>query len=113
MPSRYCSGCWYNLPLTGFEGFFLCSLENALSAEVGSFHPPLHRKQVKQEGALGLLKNLKQDGYALSCCSYPKSDLVLQLQEEDDVSHCCFFFLILPASAMDESSVGGRRAYEG
>ncbi|CAM9872433.1 unnamed protein product, partial [Hapterophycus canaliculatus] len=41
--------------------------------------------KVKQEGALGLLKNLKQEGYALSCCSYPRSDLVLQLQEEDDV----------------------------
>lgn len=46
----------------------------------------LNRNQVKQEGALGLLKNLKQEGYALTCCSYPKSDLVLQLQEEDDVS---------------------------
>lgn len=42
--------------------------------------------QVKQEGALGLLKDLKQEGYALTCCSYPKSDLVVRLQEEDDVS---------------------------
>ncbi|CAM9671531.1 unnamed protein product [Pylaiella littoralis] len=41
--------------------------------------------KVKQEGALGLLKDLKRDGYALTCCSYPKSDLVVQLQEEDDV----------------------------
>lgn len=45
-------------------------------------------EQVKQEAALGLLKRLKQEGYALTCCSYPKSDLVLELQEEDDVS-CC------------------------
>lgn len=44
------------------------------------------RKQVKAEGALGLLKELRQQGYALTCCSYPKSDLVVQLQEEDDVS---------------------------
>lgn len=42
-------------------------------------------EQVKQEGALGLLKALKQEGYALSCCSYPKSDLVVELQDEDDV----------------------------
>ncbi|CAN0203844.1 unnamed protein product, partial [Laminaria digitata] len=42
--------------------------------------------KVKAEGALGLLKELKQEGYALTCCSYPKSDLVVQLQEEDDVS---------------------------
>lgn len=48
--------------------------------------PVLGRQQVKQEGALGLLKDLKRDGYALTCCSYPKSDLVMQLQEEDDVS---------------------------
>ncbi|CAM9257934.1 unnamed protein product [Ectocarpus sp. 8 AP-2014] len=41
--------------------------------------------KVKQEGALGLLKDLKQEGYALTCCSYPKSDLVVRLQEEDDV----------------------------
>lgn len=65
-------------------------VENTLSAELPFGHV-FHRKQVKQEGALGLLKNLKQDGYALTCCSYPKSDLVLQLQEEDDVSRCCCF----------------------
>lgn len=47
-------------------------------------------KQVKAEGALGLLKELKQEGYALTCCSYPKSDLVVQLQEEDDVSLSTF-----------------------
>lgn len=70
------------------EGFVLLALENAL-LEIDLLHPFLHREQVKQEGALGLLKNLKRDGYALTCCSYPKSDLVLQLQEEDDVSDCC------------------------
>lgn len=43
-------------------------------------------KQVKPEGALGLLKELKEEGYALTCCSYPKSDLVLEVQAEDEVS---------------------------
>ncbi|CAM9458371.1 unnamed protein product [Discosporangium mesarthrocarpum] len=41
--------------------------------------------KVKMEGALGLLKELKRDGYALTCCSYPRSDLTLQLQDEDEV----------------------------
>lgn len=41
---------------------------------------------MKPEGALGLLKELKQEGYALTCCSYAKSDLVMELQEEDEAS---------------------------
>lgn len=41
--------------------------------------------KVKHDGALGLLKDLKQEGYALMCCSYPKSDLVVELQDEDEV----------------------------
>lgn len=40
---------------------------------------------MKHDGALGLLKDLKQEGYALMCCSYPKSDLVVELQDEDEV----------------------------
>ncbi|CAM9888393.1 unnamed protein product [Ascophyllum nodosum] len=41
--------------------------------------------KVKSEGALGLVKDLRQEGYTLTCCSYPISDLVLELQEEDEV----------------------------
>lgn len=41
---------------------------------------------MKHDGALGLLKDLKQEGYALMCCSYPKSDLVVELQDEDEVT---------------------------
>ena len=41
---------------------------------------------MKSEGALGLVKDLRQEGYTLTCCSYPISDLVLELQEEDEVS---------------------------
>ncbi|CAM9162850.1 unnamed protein product [Choristocarpus tenellus] len=41
--------------------------------------------KVKMEGALGLLKDMKKRGYALTCCAYPKSDLTLELQDEDEV----------------------------
>lgn len=33
-----------------------------------------------------MLKDLKREGYALTCCAYPKSDLVIELQDEDEVS---------------------------
>jgi ferredoxin len=39
----------------------------------------------KMEGSLGLLKDLRQEGWILSCCTLPKSDLRLELQEEDEV----------------------------
>ncbi|CAM9585394.1 unnamed protein product [Phaeothamnion confervicola] len=41
--------------------------------------------RVKMEGALGLLKSSKKDGYALLCCSYPRADVVCELQKEDEV----------------------------
>jgi ferredoxin len=40
---------------------------------------------VKMESALGIAKELKEEGYALTCCSYPRSDLVLSLINEDEV----------------------------
>lgn len=40
---------------------------------------------MKMENALGLLKDLKREGYALTCCSLPLSDLTLELQSEDEV----------------------------
>ncbi len=40
--------------------------------------------KVKQDAPLGLLKELRNQGYALSCCSYPRSDIVCELQSEDE-----------------------------
>lgn len=40
---------------------------------------------VKQEEALGLLKEMRADGYALLCVSYPRSDIQCVLQEKDEV----------------------------
>lgn len=41
--------------------------------------------KVKMEAALGLLRDMKNKGYALSCCSLPRSDIVCELQDEDEV----------------------------
>lgn len=41
--------------------------------------------EVDQQEALGLLKEMRQRGYALLCVSYPRSDLVCTLQDEDEV----------------------------
>jgi ferredoxin len=40
--------------------------------------------EVKMDAPLGLLKDLRKEGYALSCAAYPRSDLILQLQSEDE-----------------------------
>lgn len=40
---------------------------------------------VKQDEALGLLKELRSEGYALLCVSYPKSDITCVLQDPDEV----------------------------
>lgn len=40
---------------------------------------------VKQDEALGLLKELRSEGYALLCVSYPKSDINCVLQDPDEV----------------------------
>lgn len=58
------------------------------------------RLQVKPEGALGLLKDLRQEGYILTCCSYPKSDLVLEVQDEDEVRRDLLTPLAPPAAFM-------------
>ena len=39
----------------------------------------------KLEAGLGLTKDLKKEGYTLLCCTYAKSDLVVELQDEDEV----------------------------
>jgi ferredoxin len=40
---------------------------------------------VRMGGALGLTTDLKDNGYALICSACPASDVVLQLQDEDEV----------------------------
>ncbi|CAM9870534.1 unnamed protein product [Chrysoparadoxa australica] len=41
--------------------------------------------KVKRESGLGLLKDMRKKGYTLMCCTYPRSDLVIELQDEDEV----------------------------
>lgn len=40
---------------------------------------------IHQPEAMGLSPQLKQKGYALLCVSYPRSDLVVETQDEDEV----------------------------
>lgn len=40
---------------------------------------------VNQQEALGLMKEMRNQGYALLCVSYPQSDLHCVLQDEDEV----------------------------
>ena len=41
--------------------------------------------QVYQPEAMGLSPKLRQAGYALLCVSYPRSDLEVETQDEDEV----------------------------
>lgn len=41
--------------------------------------------EVRQDEALGLMKEIRAKGYALLCVSYPKSDIECELQDEDEV----------------------------
>lgn len=41
--------------------------------------------KVKMDAPLGLLKDFREDGYALSCCSKPRSDIVCEIQDEDEM----------------------------
>ena len=41
--------------------------------------------QLSQPEAMGLSPKLKDRGYALLCVSYPRSDLEVETQEEDEV----------------------------
>lgn len=45
----------------------------------------LNKGSVKQREALGLLKELRDEGYALLCVSYPQSDIECTLQAKDEV----------------------------
>lgn len=39
---------------------------------------------VKMDAPLGLLKEFREKNYALTCCSFPRSDLICELQDEDE-----------------------------
>jgi ferredoxin len=41
--------------------------------------------EVAQPHAFGISQELKDQGYALLCVSYPRSDLRVELQDEDEV----------------------------
>jgi ferredoxin len=41
--------------------------------------------ELDQPEAMGLSPKLKEQGYALLCVSYPRSDLEVETQEEDEV----------------------------
>ena len=41
--------------------------------------------ELSQPEAMGLSLKLQQQGYALLCVSYPRSDLVVETQDEDEV----------------------------
>lgn len=45
----------------------------------------VERGEVEQREALGLLRDMRARGYALLCVSYPRSDIVCTLQDEDEV----------------------------
>jgi len=44
----------------------------------------LNSGKVKMDAPLGLLKELRDKGYTLTCCAMPRSELVLELQDEDE-----------------------------
>jgi ferredoxin len=46
--------------------------------------------KVMMDTPLGLLKEMQKKGYALSCCSYPRSDIVCSIQDEDGVGNSLF-----------------------
>lgn len=41
--------------------------------------------KVKMDSPLGLLRELRDQNYALSCCAYPRSDIECELQDEDEM----------------------------
>ena len=45
----------------------------------------VHSGEIHQPEAMGLSPELRQQGYALLCVSYPRSDLEVETQDEDEV----------------------------
>ena len=59
---------------------FLCRNGACTSCAVKVISGELHQPE-----AMGLSPKLKEQGYALLCVSYPRSDLEVETQEEDEV----------------------------
>ena len=59
---------------------FLCRNGACTSCAVKIISGELHQPE-----AMGLSPKLKEQGYALLCVSYPRSDLEVETQEEDEV----------------------------
>ncbi|HCF25742.1 MAG TPA: ferredoxin, partial [Cyanobacteria bacterium UBA11049] len=45
----------------------------------------VHKGEIYQPEAMGLSQELRDSGYALLCVSYPRSDLDVETQDEDEV----------------------------
>jgi ferredoxin len=45
----------------------------------------VHSGEIAQPEAMGLSPKLREKGYALLCVSYPRSDLEVETQDEDEV----------------------------
>jgi ferredoxin len=45
----------------------------------------VHKGEIYQPEAMGLSSELQNSGYALLCVSYPRSDLEVETQDEDEV----------------------------
>jgi ferredoxin len=63
----------YNLPFACRNGACTTCAVRVLAGEIA------------QSEAIGLLPELKEKGYALLCVSYPRSDLEVETQDEDEV----------------------------
>lgn len=50
----------------------------------------LHSGEVDQSEAMGLSPSLMEQGFALLCVAYPRSDLRLETDQEDTVYHLQF-----------------------
>lgn len=63
----------YNIPFLCRNGACTTCAARVISGELA------------QPEAMGLSPHLQQKGYALLCVSYPRSDLVVETQDEDEV----------------------------
>lgn len=70
----------YNLEKQGVKLPFLCRNGACTSCAVR-----IKQGQIYQPEAMGLSPKLKEDGYALLCVSYPRSELEVETQDEDEV----------------------------
>jgi len=71
---------WYEMESQGFDVPASCRNGCCTTCAV-----KIDKGIVEQEEALGLLKEMRDKGYALLCVSFPRSDIVATLQSEDEV----------------------------